>query len=255
MAKNNSSSWEHVEPWYSSCVGEKGHYFHQSLILPGILRILKINKGSRLSLLDLGCGQGILARSIPDTMTYVGIDSSPSLINQAKKLSHHPSATWITTDVTQKLPLEKRDFDCATFILSLQNMEDPKNAIAQARKCLKKNGHLLIVLNHPCFRIPRQSSWGIDEKNKMQYRRINRYHSKMKIPIQMHPGQNESTSVTYSFHHPLADYISFLVDNRLMIDGIEEWYSDKKSSGSKAKMEDRAREEIPLFLTILAKAY
>jgi hypothetical protein len=34
---------------------------------------------------------------------------------------------------------------------------------------------------------------------------------------------------------------------------LEEWCSNKKSTGPKAKMEDRARQEIPLFLALLAK--
>jgi hypothetical protein len=33
---------------------------------------------------------------------------------------------------------------------------------------------------------------------------------------------------------------------------MEEWCSDKKSEGAAARMEDRARKEFPLFLTILA---
>ena len=33
----------------------------------------------------------------------------------------------------------------------------------------------------------------------------------------------------------------------------EEWISDKRSMGKRAGMENRAREEFPLFLAILAK--
>jgi len=42
---------------------------------------------------------------------------------------------------------------------------------------------LVIVLNHPCFRIPRQSGWGIDEKNKLQFRKVIKYMSPMEIPL------------------------------------------------------------------------
>jgi hypothetical protein len=37
-----------------------------------------------------------------------------------------------------------------------------------------------------------------------------------------------------------------------VIEKIEEWVSDKKSTGPMAKMEDRARDEIPMFMAILA---
>jgi len=254
MKKNTATSWENVEQWYSSCVGEKGHYYHQSLILPGALRLLNIREKSCVSILDMGCGQGVLARSLPNQASYFGIDASESLIRQAKKLSKHPNTHFFYADATQPLPIEKKDFDCASFILSLQNIEYPQRAIGQARAHLRKDGKLLIVLNHPCFRIPRQSSWQIDEANKMQYRRINRYMSAMKIPIQMHPGKTDLTSTTFSFHHPLCDYMKFLTENQFCLIGLEEWSSNKRSEGTKAKMEDRAREEIPLFLALLARA-
>lgn len=251
MNKKPSTSWENVEGWYSSLVGEKGHYYHQSLILPGAKRLLGISS-ALISLLDLGCGQGVFERSLPQNIEYLGIDASASLLDNARKLSRRPKAAFIQGNA-ERLEIQKKDFDCAAFILSLQNIEHPMEAIGQASKHLKNGGKLLIVLNHPCFRIPRQSSWGIDEANKIQYRRINRYLTPMKIPIQMHMKQNDPSNVTYSFHHPLSDYVHFLNQNNLSVIGMEEWCSDKTSTGSKAKMEDRARKEIPLFLAILSK--
>ena len=253
MQKKTDTSWENVEHWYSSCVGEKGHYYHQSLILPGALRLLGISENCRSSILDLGCGQGVLARALPQSNELFRHRRFCFFDQPGKKTGQTSQRSFFHADVTQKLPIEKTDFDFACFILSLQNIEHPEKAIEQARAHLCKKGRLLIVLNHPCFRIPRQSSWQIDEANKIQYRRINRYQSPMKIPIQMHPGKNRPANVTFSFHHPLSDYVKYLVENHFAIIGLEEWCSDKKSEGSKAKMEDRAREEIPLFLALVAQ--
>ncbi|MBF8263369.1 MAG: hypothetical protein HW387_1034 [Parachlamydiales bacterium] len=254
MAKKSSTSWENVEGWYSGLVGDDGHYYHQSIILPSVLRLLNISEKSAVSVLDLGCGQGVLARVLPKNAEYWGVDASKSLIQRARQHTKHPQAHWIVADTSELLPVEKKDFDCAAFILSLQNMEEPERAIQQARRHLKKGGKLLIVLNHPCFRIPRQSSWGIDEKSQLQYRRINRYMTEMKIPIQMRPSQDSSDSVTYSFHHSLSDFFRFLQNNHFAVISMEEWCSDKTSEGAKAKMENLARREIPLFLAIMARA-
>lgn len=251
MKKRSSTSWEEVEPWYSSCVGAQGHYYHQSLILPGALRLLSLTPAS--SLLDIGCGQGVFARALPEGVAYSGIDASPSLIAKAKKETRRKETEFLVADATKKLPLEKRDFDAALFMLSLQNMERQDLAILQACKHVKSGGHLLLILNHPCFRIPRQSSWGIDEASKLQYRRINRYLSPLKIPIQMNPSQGEHSRETFSFHHSLSDYAHFLTQQRFAIIGLEEWCSDKKSEGRLAKMEDRARKEFPLFLALLSR--
>lgn len=239
-------NWDSSEKWYTGCVGEKGHYYHQTVVMPNALRLL----GKPTSLLDLGCGQGVLARHLPDSVDYFGIDLSDALIRAAKKLS--PKRTFLSADATGDLMLEKRDFESACFLLSLQNMENGAGAIATAGRHLKKNGRLLLVLNHPCFRIPRQSGWEIDEKMKLQYRRVNGYMSPQKIPIQTAPSQGKASPLTYSYHHSLTDYSQWLKRQQFSILSIEEWISDKKSEGSKAKMEDRARKEIPLFMAILA---
>ncbi len=238
-------SWDASHKWYSDKVGEKGHYYHQSVVLPGALRLL----GKKGSLLDLGCGQGVLARQMPDC-EYVGIDASKELIASAKKMT--PNGLFHVADASKDLPIEKNDFDRAAFILALQNMEHGELATLQASKHLKKGGKLLIVLNHPCFRIPRQSSWGEDEKMKIQYRRMNMYLSPQSIPIQTNPSQ-KSSAETMSYHHPLSDYMAWLHKANCVVTNMEEWISDKKSEGGKARMEDRARREFPLFLAILAR--
>ena len=76
--------------------------------------------------------------------------------------------------------------------------------------------------------------------------------SELEIPIATNPGKFQESEMTWSFHTPLSKYSQFLNENGFMIERIEEWVSDKKSTGSKAKMEDRARAEIPMFMAILA---
>ncbi len=240
-------SWDASESWYTSCVGEKGHYYHQAIILPNTLKLL----GKFTSLLDVGCGQGVLARQLSKEIRYVGIDQSRALIASAKKLT--PEREFIVADASQTLPLEEKQFDRVTFILSLQNMEHGQAALLGASKHLVKKGKIFIVLNHPCFRIPRQSSWGIDEQKKLQYRRVDTYMSKQKIPIQTSPGKGEKSEATFSYHYSLSELCHWLKEAKIKIETIEEWCSDKSSMGSRAKMEDRARLEIPLFMAILGE--
>lgn len=239
-------SWDSSKEWYSSCVGEKGHYYHQSVVLPNSIRLL----GKVTSLIDLGCGQGVLARQLPSDVEYVGVDQSKELISEAKRMSK--DKTFIVADVCENFPLEKTDFDGGCFMLSLQNMEQGEKAIANAAKHMKKMGKLLIVLNHPCFRIPRQSDWGFDEKMQLQYRRMNGYLSAQKIPIQTNPGKGSASASTMSYHHSLSDYFMWLNKAGFAVAKMEEWISDKKSEGARAKIEDRARKEFPLFLALLA---
>jgi SAM-dependent methyltransferase len=232
MKTRTDTSWHKVGKWNNS-------YFEDHLIGPGVVRLLALKQGD--SLLDLGCGSKWLAKKIPKEVQYFGLD------------------LVYGQDATKPFSLDKT-FSHAAIILALQNMETPAGAIQNAAVHLKENGKLVIVLNHPAFRIPRQSSWGIDENSKLQYRRENIYMSPLKIPITMHPACPPSLrsgvsgrGLTWSFHHPLSAYTKMLADNGFLIEKLEEWTSDKESVGRAGRMENRSRAEFPLFLAIAAK--
>jgi SAM-dependent methyltransferase len=246
--RSKNTSWQKVAPWYSKLVGSEGHYFHEHVILPKILKILNLKPIDKL--IDFGCGQGVLARSIPVVAKYLGIDVAEGLIEAAKRSNHRPFVSFLISDATRELQSIPNDFSHAVFMLSLQNMKNVEAAILNASKSLKSGGKLVLVLNHPCFRIPRQSGWGINEQSKQQYRWINRYSSPLEIPINMTPG-DKSSKITWSFHHSLNDYFLMLKNAGFYISDLEEWGSDKKSVGKAASMENRAREEIPLFLCLV----
>lgn len=247
-----STSWnKKTGKWYSRLVGEKGHYYQQRLIFPKSLGLLEIKKDA--SILDIGCGEGVFARYLPKEISYLGVDNSQFLINEAKRKDENINHQFVVASAEKPLPIEKNDFSHAVAILSLQNMRNPEKAIFQASKHLKIGGRFLIVLNHPCFRIPRQSGWGINESNKMQYRWINKYLSFLEIPIDTAPGRKSGPPIAWSFHYPINKYSLFLNQAGFLIEKIEEWFSDKESQGKTAKMENRSRAEIPLFLAILCR--
>ena len=234
--------------WYTGIVGEGGHYFHEHVIFPRLKTLLDPKPGE--SVLDVGCGQGVYASTLTHDVEYIGIDLSKELIDEAKKIKHGKHNYYVA-DATQGLPVPAGSFDHAVSILALQNMRDGAAAISNISTTLKNSGDLVIVMNHPSFRIPRQSSWGIDEKNKLEYRRVNRYLTPLEIPINAHPGLKDSP-MTWTYHAPLEYYVKALQTAGLAITDLEEWASDKKSVGKAAKGENRARSEFPLFLAIRA---
>lgn len=251
-ASKKGTSWEPVGNWYNGIVGNEGHYYHRKIILPGVLRLLAIEKQSNASLLDLACGQGVLARHLPEKLLYTGVDLSTTLIKAAKQATTNKGHEFLVGDISKKLSLRKTDYSYASILLALQNIEHGEKVIENAHLHLASKGKFVMVLNHPCFRIPRQSSWEVDNAKKIQYRRIDRYFGDMKIPIQMHPGKGAASPSTWTFHHPLSTYSQWLCNAGFQIAKIEEWCSDKLSTGKQATMENRSREEIPLFMAILA---
>jgi len=247
-----TTSWEPIERWYKGSVGEEGHYYHQHIVLPGVLKLLDLKENIPCKLLDLACGTGVLAKHLPKSCHYQGIDISPSLVKMGQTLDKNNDHHYLVADATKQLGVKETDFTHAAIVLAIQNMEQPEKAIQNASKHLIKGGKLVIAMNHPCFRIPRQSSWGEDQAQKIQYRRIDRYLNPLSIPIQAHPSKGEQSASTWSFHNPLSIFSKMLYETGFAIELIEEWVSDKVSTGAKAKMENRSRAEIPLFLAIRA---
>lgn len=247
--KSSHTSWESSSSWYDKIVGSEGHTYHQLSIFPNLLRILNLKPGAKL--LDLACGQGVLSHQLPEKVEYVGVDLSPSLIQSAKRRSQNRDQQFQVGDITKPLSLKKK-FTHATLILAYQNLEKPEGALKNGFEALVPGGEMVVVLNHPCFRIPRQSSWEQDLKNGVQQRKISRYMSEMEIPITTHPGKEES-AVTKSFHSPLHSIFGHIAKCGFVVAGVEEWCSPKESTGARAKMENRARLEFPLFLTLILR--
>ncbi len=241
------SSFENVKDWYESLVGDKGHYYHDKVILPKLIPLLQLTPNYKL--LDFGCGQGVLSRALKKKGKYVGVDASASLIQEAEKRKISPQHHFVHHDVTTPMESLPSHFTHGSFLLSLQNMAEPEKAIQNMSRHLIHNGRMVIVLNHPCFRIPRQSSWEEDHKQKLIYRRMNRYMTPMEIPIYM---DKEKKKTTYSYHFSFSDLSDMLYKNGFLIEKIEEWCGDKVSKGAKRKMENRARKEFPLFCAVSA---
>ena len=247
---SKNTSWEQAGDWYNKVVGVGGHYYHEKIILPNVLRLLNLQKNSRL--LDLACGQGILARAIPAEVEYLGLDLAANLIDEARKVDTNLKHKYGVADVTKELPIRFSGFSHVAIILALQNIKHPFKVIKNAATHLDKGGKLIIVLNHPAFRIPKHADWEVDRQKLIQSRKEDAYMSALEIPIDSSPFDKKNNVITWSFHYPLSAYSEMLFDNGLVIEKIEEWISDKKSEGAVAQMEDKARKEFPMFMTLVS---
>jgi SAM-dependent methyltransferase len=250
---DTKSSWNNVSSWYSKLVGNQGHFFHKEVILPKISPYLDFKKFEDPSFLDIGCGAGSILPKIPANIPYVGVDPARGMIDQAKKMcqDNPKNRHFHCLDATKKFNLSRKFSHCS-MMLSLQNIENPEKVMVNVAAHTQLGGRLLITLNHPCFRIPRQTHWGVDDK-KQQYRRVDRYLSPLSIPISMSPSQGKESPKTWSYHFPLSYYTKILHSHGFATLFMEEWTNPKTSTGGMAKTENRARQEIPMFLFLLAE--
>lgn len=182
---------------------------------------------------------------------FIGVDISKELLEIAKSdLSDH--ASFIQSDAAKLTVLENSSVDIMYSVLALQNMSDLSAVVGEIRRVLKKGGRFIGVINHPSFRIPKQSDWYFNKERNEQGRVVYTYMSDKKFAIDMHPGktaQGEKKEETFSFHHPLQYYTKVFSKHGFVISRLEEWISHRKSEeGPKKMIEDTARKEIPLFM-------
>jgi SAM-dependent methyltransferase len=246
--------WDPVAAWYDKLVGESGSDYHRHVILPAALRMLAARDGE--SVIDLCCGQGVLAGPLLETgiSRFVGIDASPRLIAAAKtRHGKDPRVSFLTADVCKEGKWSDASHDAAACLMAVHDVPDVASMFVNMAAALKPGGRALMVMMHPCFRIPKQTHWGWDADQKIQYRRIDRYGTPLEISVTTHPGKGTGEQTVFH-HRPLSVLLTSLGAAGLAVTACEELYSHRRSQGSGpfSKAEHRAAEEIPLFIALKA---
>lgn len=242
--RRSSHSWDGVADWYTGWNGKTGSRHHRHLAIPLALDLLGLSPGEHL--VDLGCGHGVMATPTAKAgAIYTGVDLSPRLIATARR--DQPRGTFHVADVTRLKAapaFRPAACDAALFLLSIQDIDPLAEAITTASWLLRPGGRLVLVMLHPCFRVPRQSGWGWDEKRQLRYRRLDSYLSPLAVPMQPYPG-----GTTRSYHRPLSAYVGALTAAGLTVNAMPE-ITGLRSAGSRA--DRRAADEFPLLLGIRA---
>ena len=244
------TDWGGVAEWYDELVGDSGSEYHREVVLPGVLRLMAMMKGEKA--IDIACGQGVLCRLLHERgVEAMGVDAARELIAAARERGP-AEIRYEIADARELGFLPADQFTAAACVLAVQNIDPLQPVFKGVGRLLKPGGKFVVVMMHPAFRGPKEASWGWDEKERVQYRRVDRYLMPRKTPIVAHPGKAPGL-YTWTFHKPIESYVKSLRGAGLLIDAMEEWPSHKTStSGPRAAAENTARKEIPMFLAIRA---
>lgn len=247
---SGSASWDPVADWYAGWVGAEGSEHHRRLAIPALLDLLRPAAGEQV--LDVGCGPGVLAPHVAAAgARCTGVDASRRLIAFARR-HHGAQGRFVVGDATRlrKVPgMAENGFDAAVFLLSIQDIDPLDEALRSAAWALRSGGRMVLLMTHPCFRIPRQSGWGWDAGRRLRYRRIDRYLTPLEVPMKAY-GRGGATR---SYHRPLEAYVNGLAECGLLIDGVHEIPTfNTHPPGPRSRAERMAMREIPLFLGLRA---
>jgi ubiquinone/menaquinone biosynthesis C-methylase UbiE len=246
-----TNSWGNVAKWYDKVLNSK-NTFQTEVILPNLLNSLDLKKGSKL--LDLGCGQGFFSKVFQTNVQVTGVDISSELIALAKKNS--PKSSFYVSKAQEINFLKNFEFDNCLTVLALQNIGSLTQTTNQVYRVLKNGGCWYLVLNHPCFRQPKHSSWRFESNTMIQYRQVDQYLKPYKTILDMNPGQTDPDLKveTFSYHYSLSDLSKVFIKSGFVITDLQEWISHKpQDQGPKTPALEKARKEIPMFLYLKLK--
>lgn len=248
--QHRPAGWDPVADWYDGWVGPHGSDHHRYLAIPAVMNLLEPQPDEQI--LDLGCGQGVLASHIASSgARYTGVDVSRRMIALARR-HHHKQGRFLCGDaraLNRVSGLRAASCDAVVFLLSIEDMNPLEDVLRSAAWALREPGRIVILMRHPCFRVPRQSGWGDDPNRKLRYRRVDSYLTPLSVPMKAY--EHTDSGKTISFHRPLSHYINTLAAQGLAVDYFDEIVTHRAAAN---RAERRADQEFPLFLALRARS-
>ncbi len=203
--------WErHAAWWHREFTGGVDAEYAEQ-----ILPLLASHLPSSGRLLDVGCGDGQVARLGTDSgLESFGLDAVRAQLDAA---ALQRGACYLQARVSE-LPVATGSVDVVVACLVLEHVADLDLALAEASRVLRHGGRLLVVLNHPILQTP-GSGW-IDDQlvdPPEQYWRIGPYLPEATTVEEVDDG------VEITFHHrPLHRYINAAAASGLWLEHLDE---------------------------------
>ena len=141
-------AYEKLAEKYNERIEDKPHNAFYDR--PNTLKLIGNAKGKHI--LDAACGPGKYAEILLyGGAKVVGFDMSPKMVTYAQNRNNLPE-NFFVHDLTQPLEMfQAEQFDIVLCALALHYVEDWNPAIQEFYRVLKKDGHVVISIEHPFF--------------------------------------------------------------------------------------------------------
>jgi ubiquinone/menaquinone biosynthesis C-methylase UbiE len=201
---------------------------------PAFLELVPAPRGVTL---DLGCGEGRLARELARRgHRVIGVDASPTLVRLAAEAD--PAADYRVADAAH-LPLDDASVDLVVAFMTLMDISDAADAIRESARVLKPAGRFCAALVHP---VATAGELAPDDATFV----LNK--SYFALGAQEFPlGETTITShhrpiAITSHHRPIEYYVSAMLENGLVLEAFRELSTRRRAAG-----------RVPMFLHVRAR--
>lgn len=210
MTLGGHQLWERHGGWWQEHYTEGADPEYADQILP----LAQERLGGARRVLDVGCGEGQVARSLARPGTdVVGVDPTASQI--AVAVDRGGAARYVRSRAEQ-LPFVGASFDAVVLCLAIEHVGPFEQAFEEIARVLAPGGRLLFFLTHPLLQTP-GSGWVVDQARSEHYWRVGPYLDDDVAVDTVAPG------VQFAFaHRPLSRYVRAMGRAGLLIDDMEE---------------------------------
>ena len=204
--------WEEHASWWSEGLTEGADPEYEDQIIP----LAVAEQGGADRVLDLGCGDGQIARALASSgVSVVGVDPTTNQIDVAAERAGGPVFAQAGAAV---LPFSDGAFDGVIACLVFEHIDDVDAAIGEVARVLRPGGRFTFMLNHPLLQTP-GSGW-IDDHMvdpPEQYWRIGPYLVEAETVEQVELGVH-----IRFLHRPLSRYLNALAAVGLVLERMDE---------------------------------
>ncbi len=205
-------AWETHAGWWQDQFTDGADPEYEEQILPLVTEHLQ----GAARVLDVGCGEGQVARHVTDTVAgseVVGVDPSVAQLEVAAERGGGPRYVRAAAD---RLPVASASCDAVVACLVFEHITNVDEALAEVGRVLRPGGVFLFLLNHPLLQVP-GSGWIDDQILGEQYWRIGPYLTEDVTLEELAPG------VVLPFvHRPLSRYVNQLSAVGLLVEHMVE---------------------------------